>query len=109
MLARGPVGILSTPRILGNIPFEIRSLPASGTRWSSSQGRQSLLRRGKSPNAQLEQIERRAEMGIDISLRGGYPRLLAFACQARSDHGHQDADDDNDQHQFDQSKPAVVL
>jgi hypothetical protein len=47
-------------------------------------------------------------MGIDSSPGSGYPRLLAFTCQARGDHGYQDADDDDDQHQFDQSKPSVI-
>src|SRR5439155_1662692 len=33
-------------------------------------------------------------------------RLLALPRQARSHHGHQDADDDDRQHQFDQGEPA---
>src|SRR2546425_1229416 len=55
-----------------------------------------------------EQIERSAQMRIDVGVRRSFLRLLAPPRQARSDHGHQDADDDDRQHQFDQGEPAGV-
>src|SRR2546422_1562240 len=108
VLPGGPVDVGFPPRIKRHGLLEVRSLPVGGARGRGPQGCQSLSGGRISSVVHLEQIERRAQIGVDIGPRYGFLRLLALPRQARSHHGHQDADDDDRQHQFDQGEPAGV-
>src|SRR5439155_21310544 len=108
VLPGGPVDVGFPPRIKRHGLLEVRSLPVGGARGRGPQGCQSFSAGRISSVVHFEQIERRAQIGVDIGPRYGFLRLVALARQARSHHGHQDAEDDDRQHQFDQGEGAGV-